>query len=364
MHVIKQWRRINGRQLLIESVGWPEAEKHMQSLPKASEVERKPIRQARVGRDLPTKQVAVKTSEPIRVAGLPYREEGFVIDYITVVTQPSWTFQSGQTYLVPNDVTVPSADFQAGAIIGHQTYFNVAYIQFYNPSSISGINLKLMVGNVVGAAVSRYPNIPYPAVIRGTQEEPFQLQAAANWLQLAYQDLTNLFGARNLYYFGHGSPDRIGWSDDVNQQINLTDLKNILKNSPDALKGTNGHPYRFVFIDGCKTAQGALPPAFGIPKGKVVLEEFLKRGLRPRAFLGWDKSVTLDWADAFNQQHAEFIGRLFDKWANHRDQSGNPIGIKEAIDLASKNSSGQVIFIHASKLIIHGYEDLRFQDDL
>jgi len=34
-----------------------------------------------------------------------------VIDYVIVVTQPSWTFQTGQTYLVENGVTISSFRF-------------------------------------------------------------------------------------------------------------------------------------------------------------------------------------------------------------------------------------------------------------
>src|SRR6266511_1936841 len=118
LHVLKQWRQMNGKQVLIESVSWTEAEAHMKSLPKAAVNDRKPTRQASVGRRLPTKQMALKHPGSLRVASLPYKQEGFVMDYIVVVTQPSWTFESGQTYLVTNAVTISSSStFQSGAII-------------------------------------------------------------------------------------------------------------------------------------------------------------------------------------------------------------------------------------------------------
>jgi len=53
---------------------------------------------------------------------LPYKDRGFVIDYVIILTQSSWTFQTGQTYLVPNGVTISgSAVFEAGSIIKFAT---------------------------------------------------------------------------------------------------------------------------------------------------------------------------------------------------------------------------------------------------
>jgi len=170
--------------------------------------------------------------------------------------------------------------------------------------------------------------------------------------------LTNDFGTRNIYYFGHGSAERMGYSDDINQQINISDLNRILQNASDPLKGTNGQPYRFAFLDGCKTANGGLAPAFGIPKGNVSVDEFTgKRGIRPRAFLGWKNNVTIGWV-TFNQQHATFIGSFFDKWANGRDSQGLPLGIKAAIGEANPQGWGP-----KDGLVVHGYEGLFWMDD-
>ncbi len=240
---------------------------------------------------------------------------------------------------------------------GVATFFNVAYQQIYNPSSQNGMILRMMIGNVVSAAITRYPNFdPNPAVIRGIPDVPFCLLGPAEWATL-YTDLTNSSSARNLYYFGHGGPDRIGYTT-TNQQINLTDLKNILKNAPDPLKGTNAHPYRFVFLDGCKTANGDMPTAFGVPKGNVPVTEFTqKRGIRPRAFVGWNKNCTIAWG-AFDQQHVTFLESFFDKWANARDPFGSPIGIRAAIQQANPTAWTQ-----KPNLTVHGDEGLWFMDD-
>ena len=167
-----------------------------------------------------------------------------------------------------------------------------------------------------------------------------------------YMDLTNSYSVRNLYYFGHGGTDHFGFTA-TNLQINLSDLRNVLRNGPDPLKGTNGRPYRFVFLDGCKTANGDLPTGFGIPKGNVPVTEFTgKRGIRPRAFVGWNKNCTIGWG-AFDQQHCTFIPSFFDKWAHSVDLQGQHLGIRQAI-----NSANPVQWTQKPNLTIHGYEGL------
>lgn len=81
---------------------------------------------------------------------------------------------------------------------------------------------------------------------------------------------------RNFYYNGHGTPNGFAFSVDT-QQITF------------ALKH---QPYRFVFLDGCSTANGGLPGAFGIGfSGPVGIDVFQKNKTRPRAFLGYTKDV-------------------------------------------------------------------------
>jgi hypothetical protein len=260
--------------------------------------------------------------------------------------------------------TPPQASAQIRTVVerrwwrGFPTYYNVAYMQIYNPSSHNGINLRFMVGNVVGAAQSRYPHDPN-AVARGTMENPFALIGANDWVNLQGVDLRGADGHnRNLYYFGHGGPNSIG-TGSINTRIRVGDLKFVLRNAPDPLVGTNRYPYRFVFLDGCKTAEGDFPPAFGIPKGSTTADDFiLKRGIRPRAFLGWNKNVTITWG-AFDQQHNMFIGSFFDKWANSAHPiTGQPLGLADAIELASPSGWNQ-----KQHLRIHGAANLRFLDD-
>lgn len=87
--------------------------------------------------------------------------------------------------------------------------------------------------------------------------------------------LTNR-NSRNFYYNGHGSANNIGLF------VSFDKLTRALKRQP----------YRFVFLDGCSTANGGLPAAFGINFNTTVdFSFFQKDKTRPRAFLGYDRDI-------------------------------------------------------------------------
>lgn len=87
---------------------------------------------------------------------------------------------------------------------------------------------------------------------------------------LLLQFITNSL-SRNIYLYGHGSGSTMvggfgSWR-----------VKNALK-----------HRYRFVFLDGCKTATGDWDKAFKINgPGVVPLSQYQKRGVRPAAFCAY-----------------------------------------------------------------------------
>ena len=108
---------------------------------------------------------------------------------------------------------------------------------------------------------------------------------------------------RNFYYFGHGSADVIGCdmnTVDVSNNITggsfMTNSKAYLKSKAVsdniAFNSGGARPYRFVFLDGCNTANGNFAPAFGIPKQAVTggwyFSDANTRNIRPSAFVGWN----------------------------------------------------------------------------
>jgi hypothetical protein len=130
---------------------------------------------------------------------------------------------------------------------------------------------------------------------------PFQ-QAGATTLRLetpnAWSTLLFLLNscqydepsARNFLFFGRFDRTNLGGSDNPGQGINKGALANALKNSTTEKQiGSNLHPYRFVFIDGCNTASSDLCTVFGISKIQTSVEVMWNggRGLVPRAYVGW-----------------------------------------------------------------------------
>lgn len=169
---------------------------------------------------------------------------------------------------------------------------------------------------------------------------------------------------RNFYYFGHGAPDVIGHlvakGSNANKYISAQDVANVLKNKGNPFTTTNAHPFRFVFIDGCKTASGSLCLAFGVPKEKkVAFAKFYNKGLRLRAYCGWSDGIVAGFAGALNQQHSEYIGRLYNNWLQEEDPATGFIYNLGPAAVAARQG-----FTDAQNLIIYGYEDLDFFDTI
>lgn len=115
---------------------------------------------------------------------------------------------------------------------------------------------------------------------------------------------------------------------------------------------TNRHAYRFVFLDGCETAKGNLPLAFGIPKKKLTLVNFADDGRRPCAFMGWSSTK---WIGIFNRvwyDHINFVTWFKYEWI---DQGK---GIKESIDAARTYPGTSQV--NTSNLKIYGYDQLQY----
>jgi hypothetical protein len=91
-------------------------------------------------------------------------------------------------------------------------------------------------------------------------------------LLIAFLSSTN---SRNFYYNGHGDANIIG--DNID---------------PDFLGLGVHHRYRFVFLDGCNTANGKLDAAFGIHgPGTFDISYYENIGKRPAAFCGYNRTT-------------------------------------------------------------------------
>jgi hypothetical protein len=95
----------------------------------------------------------------------------------------------------------------------------------------------------------------------------------------------------HFIYCGHGSVDEFGASIDtlITTNIKTGQISQLLGNTWNAATGVISaqNPKRYVEMNGCRTAGGFLPWAFGIPKIN------LDATLRPKqTFLGWQNATT------------------------------------------------------------------------
>ncbi|MGD0743720.1 MAG: hypothetical protein ABSA45_01060 [Verrucomicrobiota bacterium] len=90
----------------------------------------------------------------------------------------------------------------------------------------------------------------------------------------------------NFYFDGHGSPQAIG-DDKINPGVNIGDWQ--IAASIGNHGGVEGpdwkHPYRFVFLNACQTADNDhFAHAFGIPD-RITSQDLNSK--LPQAYLGW-----------------------------------------------------------------------------
>lgn len=210
--------------------------------------------------------------------------------------------------------------------------------------------LDQMTDNFVGAAESRgYVVRPAHPPGQAYRLRTSPLSAATNdWNALRWALIHPT--SRNFFYFGHGGRDQIGSGTNNLTRITTAQLYNALATgNPQA---TNRHAYRFVFLDGCETAKGDLPLAFGIPKRTMTVADFADDGRRPCAFMGWTATKWIGILNRVWYDHINFITWFEYEWVVQGK------GLREAAEAAARypGTSG----INIRNLKIYGYDDLRY----
>ena len=144
-------------------------------------------------------------------------------------------------------------------------------------------------------------------------------------------------------------------------------------------------PYRWVWIDGCKSSQKDWPDAFGIatsPKIKYtqtelskvpnlteqnnLLNSFKSKGKLPNAYLGWDKNVTQNVAlqgKTIKNEYGNYRKDLLGTFIGFNAAGGSiaPETLHTAIKTAAANNTtpGTVIFAVEDGLVLFGFKYLR-----
>lgn len=244
------------------------------------------------------------------------------------------------------------------------TKFAIGYQPIFGNPALGGLNavaLQSMIQVVYASAQARPGGL---GVIRGSYQNPYELGSQFDFTQLLVPDLRDDL-VRNLYYFGHGATTYIGQRG-VPQFLSIDDFNLVLRNNfKDPLAGTNAHPFRFVWLDGCHTAKGNLCEAFGIPKEQnVSTNRFIARGLRYRAFMGWNAGQLIGVGGSFSTTHANFVGDFWDGWSGV-NTNGQPRTLREAHTFgATKRGTASPWQDAVDHLRIYGCEGLRWNDTL
>jgi len=210
--------------------------------------------------------------------------------------------------------------------------------------------LDQMTDNFVGAAETR-GYVVRPAHPPG---EAYRLRTTP--LSTATNDWNALRWAlihptsRNFFYFGHGGRNQIGSSTNALTHISSTQLFNALATADPM--ATNRHAYRFVFLDGCETAKGDLPLAFGIPKKKLTVADLADDGRRPCAFMGWSSTKWIDILNRVWYDHINFVTWFKYEWID----VGRPL--LDAVNQAKTYPGTSQV--NTGNLKIYGYDQLGY----
>jgi len=231
----------------------------------------------------------------------------------------------------------------------------------------------------------------YPGDLQGKYEEaieaiwggPFLVGDTAWWFPLKFgtnvytqaereHTWTNLLAGigdlynRNFYYHGHGGAPSLGADRHTlgtNGLVTGSALTSRYSKSQIfswqvALK-TRYNRYRFVFLDGCSTAEGDLPNAFNISKTNHTIEfyENHRKHPRPSVFVGWNQVVGGEgWGTAYNR--LKFQSYWMGNWANDADGPSIELALTRANNGASWVSHQKLW----SALRVYGYKDMRIRD--
>jgi hypothetical protein len=150
----------------------------------------------------------------------------------------------------------------------------------------------------------------------------FRLVAGTKTNLLSYLADQN---CRNFYFFGHGNSGSFGdYTESQSWLVNITEteVRGALGNYFPT--GTNAHPYRFVFLDSCKSANGPLPEAFGIAKHQLHRVDYYQRlQVMSRAFVGYTETdITLPRTSEEHISNASMLGNFMHDWLEGANLDG------------------------------------------
>ena len=188
-----------------------------------------------------------------------------------------------------------------------------------------------------------------PAPWNGSDYQFYMLRsdpiyAGSDWNNLSAA-LLSTPRSRNFFFCGHGDGTALG-AGGTAPGITAKSIGSALGTLP---RTSTPHKFRFVCIDGCSTASGNLPEAFGIiPKPAASLLSYYEADVRPSAFVGFDYDVQVAFAHTINTSNPNYFCHLFQEWAWG-------YGISTAVQYAMQSDTGLL----GSLPLVFGCRDLR-----
>ena len=168
VRIWKQWATIEGRQFLIEQVPAVELFKAIASLPARLGASLKPPSEAirftasTSGR-LPSFPLAKPSTNAMLLASAPLPEQGYLLDYSTVVTTNNFTFQADTTYFVRGSITLSgTTTMEGGTVIKYtnNATLSVASTLVLQTSQFRPVTFTSMHDNSVGEVITNSTGNP------------------------------------------------------------------------------------------------------------------------------------------------------------------------------------------------------------
>lgn len=179
----------------------------------------------------------------------------------------------------------------------------------------------------------------------------------------AYGVITNDLaqsGIRAFYYHGHANGNGFGYSEFTpNDGVIARRLQLTLGNLYLPRSATNQavyqfrKPFSFVFIDGCLSATGELPEAFGIPRAIRATSYATYGNRKPRAYMGWGSTTQNSIANT------DFLNWTFKFWQEWLDDPDYQMPLGQAIN-AADNAYPDIRT--RAPLVVYGAQTLRWRD--
>lgn len=127
---------------------------------------------------------------------------------------------------------------------------------------------------------------------------------------------------RNFFYYGHGNSSTIGDlapGGEYLVKLEEHDIRTALGNLENE---KINHPYRFVFLHTCNSANGTLCDAFGIPRQSLPRSAFMNKGVKATAFVGFFEVYPFPSTPLQVAGCKAMVGQFFAEWRDGATLSG------------------------------------------